>query len=341
MSEDSELSVEIKGGIALVTLNRPKAFNALTLEMVRDFGERLRQWATDPAISGVVVRGAGEKAFCAGGDIRKLYDARADGPVPTDFFFEEYVMNHRIHHFPKPYISLMDGVTMGGGVGISAHGRYRVATERTLWAMPETAIGLFPDVGGSYILPRLPGKLGLYLGLTGTRLRAAELMEAGLATHFVPHERLDQVVAALIAGEAVVAVLNRFSADAGISTLTDQHTDIDRLFSASALEEIEADLAADRGEWAQATLTTLRKMSPTSLKLTLAANRRGADLSFDEVMRMEFRVVSRLMQGEDFFEGVRAVLIDRDHAPRWQETPADAAIEACFAPLHKDLSFQA
>ncbi len=337
MSDEPELIVDIKGGIALVTLNRPHAFNALTLDMVRAVAAHLHSWATDPDIRAVVVQGAGEKAFCAGGDIRKLYEARALGPVPTDFFYEEYVMNSRIHHFPKPYISLLDGITMGGGVGISAHGRYRVATERTLWAMPETAIGLFPDVGGSYLLPRLAGKLGLYLGLTGTRLRAAEVMACGLATHFVPHERLDALVAALISGEDVEAVLNRFRADAGVSALADLSVGIDRLFSAPTLERLLADLAAEGGALAQTTLITLRKMSPTSLKLTLAAYQRGMVLSFDEVMQMEFRVVSRLMQGDDFFEGVRAALIDRDQAPKWQPWPCDAVIDAYFAPLDRDL----
>ncbi|MDH3702772.1 MAG: enoyl-CoA hydratase/isomerase family protein, partial [Alphaproteobacteria bacterium] len=193
MTSGSDIRVDVAHGVAVVTLDRPAALNALTLGMIRDLHPILDAWADDPAVRAVVVRGAGDKAFCAGGDIRALYDGRG-GAVTAEFFREEYRINRRIFHYPKPYIALMDGITMGGGVGLSVHGRHRVLCEATMFAMPETGIGLFPDVGGSYFLPRLPGEIGLYLALTGSRLRAADCLYAGIGDAYVPVDRHDAVI---------------------------------------------------------------------------------------------------------------------------------------------------
>ena len=341
MSEDQDLLLTLEGGIALITLNRQKALNALTSAMVVQLSSWLHAFATDPVIRAVVIMGAGEKAFCAGGDIRQLYDSREMGPVSTRFFRDEYVLNSQIHHFPKPYIAVLNGITMGGGVGVSAHGSYRIATERTLWAMPETAIGLFPDVGGSYILPRLRGRLGLYLGLTGHRLRAADLCAVGLATHYMPGTSSQDFIDDLTSGCEVDQALTCHTVVAESSEFFSQTALIDKLFSAPTVDLILKDLEAEASPWASATRDGLLTKSPTSLRLTQEAARRGAQLTFKEAMRMEFRIVSHLMQGRDFFEGVRALLVDRDNAPLWSPSDlslvSDAAIDAYFAPLEQEL----
>ena len=338
MPNETGLEIETRNGLVVVTLDRPSALNALTNEMVLAFSNHLKTWATDPSIRAVLIKGAGEKAFCAGGDIRQLYDAKALGPVPTDFFYNEYGMNSLIHHFPKPYISILNGITMGGGVGISAPGHYRVATDRTLWAMPETAIGLFPDVGGSYFLPRLKGKLGLYLGLTGARLRAADTIYAGIATHYVPIVSLDELIQDLSDEIDVDAVINRFDKAVGEAPLRACRDQIDRLFSGDSVGAILTNLAADDGDWATKVAHNLQNMSPTSLKLSYAAYKYGAALEFDDVLKMEFRVVSHLMENNDFFEGVRALLIDRDNAPKWSPSTvaqvADSTVERYFSSLN-------
>lgn len=343
---DDDLLIERRGELAVLTLNRPRALNALTFAMVETISERLDAWRTDPEVGAVVIRGAGERAFCAGGDIRWIYDliVRTGGRAAVPFYAAEYPMNARIHHFPKPYVAFLDGVTMGGGVGVGIHGSHRIATERTLFAMPETGIGLFPDVGATHLLGRLPGAVGLWLGLTGARLNASDCMHLGIATHFVRADRLDDILEALArvtygggARQAVDETLGRFTEDPGPSSLAGERTTIDRFFGADSLGEIVARLASDPSDWATDQLGILRTRSPTSLAVTFRQLREGRSRTFDQAMRTEYRLVNRFMAGHDFVEGVRAVIIDKDQAPQWRPAVIEeldaAEIDRYFAPL--------
>lgn len=354
-----EITFERRGAIAVVTLDRPKALNALTLGMIREFDPRLAGWAGDPAVKAIVVQGAGDRAFCAGGDVRAVADAgralkegRAGGDLASDFFREEYVLNRRIHALSKPYVALLDGITMGGGVGISVPGSHRVVTERTLFAMPETGIGLFPDVGGSWYLPRCPGEIGTYLALTGARLHAADTLYAGLATHYLPSAAVGGLIDALAGadwsgdGRAVVdeALASVAAGSAGEPPLAAHREAIDRCFRFDSVEEICAALEKDGTDWAVSTLKNLSQMSPTSLKVTLRQVRLGKNLSFDDAMIMEYRMSQAFIRGDDFYEGIRALLVDKDRSPRWR--PATLAevgaadVERHFAPLgDRDLGF--
>lgn len=336
-----EILFEAEGGVGLVTLNRPQALNALTLAMVRALDARLRAWAGDPAVRFVVIQGAGERAFCAGGDIRALYDSgktKAD-TLTADFYREEYRLNRLIKRYPKPYVALIDGVVMGGGVGVSVHGSHRVATERTLFAMPETGIGLFPDVGGSYFLPRCPGRVGFYLGLTGARIKATDCVYAGIATHYVRSDALDDLVDALRrdSGGAVADVIARFATPPGAASLERDRAAIDRCFSARTIESILGALDSDGSEWAKGARATMGEKAPICEKVTLRQLERGAALSFEDCMVMEFRLSQRAMAAHDFYEGVRAAVIDKDRAPKWRPAAladvSDADVEAWFAPL--------
>ncbi|TVR07790.1 MAG: enoyl-CoA hydratase/isomerase family protein [Salinarimonadaceae bacterium] len=339
MAEQNEAICERVGSAGVITLNRPHALNALTLSMVRDMRAALEAWAGDAAITRVVVQGSGEKAFCAGGDIRKLVEAgKAGRPEEAlAFWREEYELNALIAAYPKPYISLIDGICMGGGVGVSLHGSHRVAGERYLFAMPEVGIGFFPDVGASYALPRLPGRAGLYLALTGARLKYADALSLGLATHAAVSADFDPIREALAAGEDVDAVLGRHRRAVSEAPLLTLSGLIDRVFDAASVEEILANLDFEGSEVADGIAKTIRAKSPTSLRIAYEQVRRGAELDFREAMRMEFRIVSRILDGRDFYEGVRAVLIDKDQTPRWDparlEDVADADVEAYFAPL--------
>ena len=353
MSDEPEILFDIRGPLAVITLNRPKALNALTLGMIRALQPKLEAWAGDPAVKAVVIEGAGEKAFCAGGDVRAVWQAGKDGGALTrEFFYEEYKLNRTIHVFPKPYVALIDGIVMGGGIGLSVHGSHRIAGDRTLAAMPETAIGLFPDVGGSWFLPRLPGRLGLWMALTGARLKAADALYADVATEYVPSDRHGELEAALTAaladsddaGAAVDAAIADFAADPGLAPLAEQRADIDRLFAADGVAEILAALRADGGAWAAAQLEILESRSPTSMKVTAEQLVRGRDLDFDACMTMEYRMSQAAMADRDFYEGIRAVLVDKDHAPKWQPASlaevGDDLVERYFAPLGpRDLTF--
>lgn len=336
------LTLEVTGAIGRIALQRPKALNALTLDQIHAIDPQLRAWADDPRVKAVVITGEGQKAFCAGGDIRALYDAGRHHAHDTyaRFFWDEYRLNRLIKTYPKPYVALVDGIVMGGGVGVSVHGSHRVATENTLFAMPETGIGMFPDVGGTWFLPRLPGELGTYLALTGARLKAADCLYAGVCTHFVPAVRMRDLVKALqgIANAASVdAVLADFAADPGPAPLGEHRDVIDRCFAKNREEDILAALAAEDGEWAAETRKTLLAKSPFATKVTLRQMRLGKTLDFDACMRTEYRLSQRFMEGPDFFEGVRAVIIDKDFNPQWLpaalEEVTEAMVDAAFAPL--------
>jgi enoyl-CoA hydratase len=353
MSDEPEILFERKGPLAVVTLNRPKALNALTLGMIREMQPQMDAWAADDAVAAVVVQGAGEKSFCAGGDVRAVWQAgKEGGSLARDFFFEEYRLNRTIHVFPKPYVALIDGIVMGGGIGVSVHGSHRIAGDRTLAAMPETAIGLFPDVGGSWFLPRLPGRIGLWMALTGARLKAADAVYAGIATEYVPSDKHAELEAALAqelegaadAKAAVDAVVARFAADPGPAPLAEHREEIDRLFASDRIADILAALEADGGDWATAQLEILRGRSPTSMKVTSEQLIRGKDLSFDDCMTMEYRLSQGAMASHDFYEGIRAVLVDKDHAPTWRPATLSEVtgemVEAWFRPLgERDLTF--
>lgn len=334
----NDVLFEQRGGLGLITLNRPKALNALTRDMCLAMTAQLAEWRRDDGVKTVAIRGTGERAFCAGGDIRTLYEAgKAGAPEALNFYREEYRLNTAIKHFPKPYIALLHGIVMGGGVGVSVHGSHRVASETVTFAMPETGIGLFPDVGGSYFLPRCPGELGMYLALTGARLNTADTLYAGVATHFVPARDTEALLAALEGGSEPDMALRSFTESPAASQLGGIREAIDRTFAEDSLEGLLAAIEADGGEWATKTLSILRGKSPTSLKITFRQMREGARLSFDDCMRMEFRMVNRVMGGHDFYEGVRAAIIDKDNAPRWNPAAlaelSSAEVDSYFAPL--------
>ncbi len=338
------------GGLATVLLNRPKALNALTHEMAVALDGELRGWAGDNSVHAVLVEGAGDRAFCAGGDIVKLYnEGRAGGQYPYDFYHDEYRTNALIHYYSKPYISFLNGIVMGGGCGVSIPGSHRVATENVMFAMPETGIGLFPDVGGSFFLSRCPGHVGEYLALTGSRLKAADCLYAGVADVHVPAARLAELKAALAAAEVsdfnhATRVIEGFAADPGEAPLATVRDDIDRHFSLGSAEEILASLDSGGGEWAAKTASIIRSKSPTSTKVALRQVRDGASRDFRGCMQMEWRMVNRIIAGHDFYEGTRATVIDKDQKPAWQpgalEEVSDADVEAYFAPLNGgDLTF--
>lgn len=346
---DAEVLFEKRGNIGLITLNRPKALNSLTHGMCVAIHKALNDWAMDDAVQAVVAIGAGDKAFCAGGDVVKVTKSYKAGNTEwRDFFHDEYLMNIAINEFPKPYISLVDGIAMGGGVGVSIPGDFWVASEKTLFAMPETGLGLFPDVGGGWFLPRLPGETGMFLALTGARLKAPDLYAQGIASHHIPSEKMDDVIAALAAADIsgnddAAAVLDQFHTDPGEPTLAPHYEKIDGAFAGVRVDEIMHQLELDEGEWAQKQFKILCSKSPTSLKLSFDQLRRGKVLdSFRDNMRMEFRMVCRVMEGNDFYEGVRAILIDKDNAPVWSpnslERVTREAIEHHFEPLEAELA---
>ena len=315
-----EILFEIRGKAGFVTLNRPKALNALSHDMVTALEKQLTLWASDPVVAHIVVKGAGEKAFCAGGDIRSIYDARQAGKVEglSTFFREEYTLNAQIKAFPKPYIALIDGIVMGGGVGISVHGSHRVGTERMLFSMPETAIGFFPDVGGTYFLSRMPKKTGVYCALSAGRLKQGDALATGVLTHAVNSADLESLEKALETADDIDAVLERFQINAEAGPLKQNEAAIEMAFSAGSVEDILERLDASNNEFAQKTAKSLRQKSPTSVMIAFEQMQRGGNLTFNDCMKLEYRIVSRILQADDFFEGIRAVLVDKDQTPNWR-----------------------
>lgn len=315
------------GALGVITLNRPEVLNALNHAMVLALHQQLRVWAKASHIKAVVIRATPGRAFCAGGDIRHSYDCMmTHDPILQRFFYDEYQLNRAIFHFPKPYIALLDGITMGGGVGISIHGSHRVATDRLMFAMPETGIGFYPDVGGTYFLPRLSGAMGMYLGLTGARVGADDCVSLGIAQIKVTSDCLDSVLKALAttaftgdAKQAVTALLAQFSlrTESHSALLMERHC-IDHCFADSSMENIMAKLAATDTIFATKCIEILSQKSPTSLKVTLQALLEGKQQDFDACMQQEYRLTSHFITGHDFPEGIRAVIIDKDQRPQWQ-----------------------
>jgi enoyl-CoA hydratase len=341
----SDILFERRGAAGIVILNRPKALNAVTHAMVLVLRAQLDDWADDPAVTRVVITAAGERAFSAGGDIRALYDLgkAVRHAEALQFWRDEYPLNAAIKNFRKPYVALIDGIVMGGGVGVSVHGSHRVAGDRYSFAMPEVSIGFFPDVGATWFLPRMPGELGTYCALTGERFGAADGVGAKLATHRIPSARFGALLEGLAGTVSVDAVLSAFSEPAGEGPILARRSAIDRLFGGNNVEGIlgaldrEAASAGADAEWAGKTAATMRLKSPLSLKLALAQVRRGGTWDFKTCMRAEFRIVSRIVHGHDFYEGVRAVIVDKDNRPRWLPATlaeiGDAEIDRHFAPL--------
>lgn len=333
MSETSIIARK-QGRAGRITLNRPKALHALNQEMCDLMTEALVDWRDDAEVDLIVVDHAeGTRGFCAGGDIRMLQESgKADGQEARDFFASEYRLNTLIKEYPKPYVAIQDGVTMGGGVGVSVHGTYSVATSNTLFAMPESGIGLFPDVGGGWFLPRLPGATGMWLALTGARLKGEDVLAVGVSTHFVedPTGLADKLC------ENGVSALNGLKTDAAPS-FAEHRQEIDACFGKDSVEAIVAALKAS-SDWAKAQAETLASKSPLTMKIAHRQLREGGKMSdFRENMRMEYRIGGRLVCTENFIEGVRAVLVDKDHNPKWEPPTLEAVsgdlVDSFFAPL--------
>ncbi|NKG21250.1 enoyl-CoA hydratase/isomerase family protein [Paeniglutamicibacter terrestris] len=340
MSEP-EVLFAVRGTLGVITLNRPRAVNALTATMATAMLETLLRWATDPAVHQVLVRGSGERGLCAGGDIVAIYrDITSGGQETEEFWSTEYSLNSLIQSYPKPYIAYMDGLVLGGGVGISAHGSHRLVTTRTRSGMPETTIGFVPDVGGTYLLSRSPGESGTHAALTGEHLGAAEVLYLGLADHLIDFARAEELFVALETAP-VDDILPGFILPVPASNLESWRAWLDDAYAHSSVEEIMADLnalAAAGNDEARAAVATLGKKSPSALKLTLASLRRAKNLTdLKEVLKQEYRVGLRALESSDFPEGIRAQVIDKDYAPMWNPATLQAVdmelLEASFASL--------
>ena len=348
MASEAAILFEQRGAAGIVTLNRPQALNALNLQMVLALRAQLYAWAGEPAITRVVIGAAGERAFSAGGDLREIYELNKAGKTEEGlgFWRAEYPMNVAIKRYPKPYVALVDGIVMGGGVGVSMHGDFRVAGDHFRFAMPEVGIGFFPDVGATFLLPRLPGKIGTYLALTGARIDAGDAMALKLATDRVPSKEFPALVDALADGQDVGGTIAAFTVAPEAPLLAPRRALIDRAFTGASVEEILQRLdeagsgQGDDAAFARDTATTIRQKAPLSLKIALEQMKRGPGLDFANAMRTEFRIVSRVLHGHDFYEGIRAVVVDKDNAPRWNPATLEEANEALvarhFAALSRD-----
>lgn len=331
----------VEGRTGVITLNRPRALNALTHPMVLRITEALTGWERDPGVEQVLIRGAGERGLCAGGDIRAIHDdAKAGTSASAAFWRDEYRLNAYIARYPKPYVALMDGIVMGGGVGVSAHGSVRVVTERSRVAMPETGIGFVPDVGGTHLLARAPGLLGTHLALTGSAVGAADALLCGLADHFVPADRLPALTAELAAAPAG-EVLGRYAAEPGPGVLAGARGWIDHCYAAATVEEIVDRLLGYGDPEAKEAAATILAKSPTALKVTLEAVRRAAALgALEPVLEQEFRVSCNALTSPDLVEGIRAQVVDKDRDPRWSPATLGEVTERdvarFFAPLAGD-----
>lgn len=347
ITDHKPLLARVENGVGRLTLNRPEALHALTTDMCRIMTEALSKWAMDETVRYVVLDHAGGRGFCAGGDVRAAArSGRGDGAAAREFFRSEYRLNTLIKRFPKPFISLLDGVVMGGGVGISVHGSHRISTEHTLFAMPETGIGLFPDVGGGWFLPRMGAQkyseVGTWLALTGERLKGADVRASGISTHHVAAADLPALKAELLAGGDVEAILRHFDRPVGAPSYSEHQEAINRIFGKATLADIAIALKLEDTDWAQHQGEVLATRSPFSMSVTLRQLREGRKMTrFEDVMIMEFRLASRICQSHDFLEGVRAVLDDKDYEPHWLPQSIGGvraqSVEALFAPLEREL----
>lgn len=331
----TEVIAETQGSIGRIRLNRPKALHALNTAMCHAILEALAAFETDHDVAAVIFDHAEGRGFCAGGDIRMLAESgKGDGSEARAFFHVEYRMNHRLFTYPKPTVAVMDGITMGGGVGIALPCRYRIATENTRFAMPETGIGLFPDVGGGWYLPRLPGEVGKFLALTGARLDGAECLALGLATQYIASGDVPAAIAALDGSSDIGGALKAHGTGAPLARIVENRTHIDRLFAGETVADIIVALEAGGGEWATKELSTLRTKSPLSMAVAMRQLREGAAMpDFESEMRQEYAIGARMVHTRDFIEGVRALIVDKDNAPRWQAEVDPAQVDAIFAPM--------
>lgn len=327
---ENPICFERRGDLGIATLNRPEVLNAMTLDMYRAFAPQLDAWARDPMIQAVLLRGTGERGFCAGGDVRALYNSRHAPPGPddykTDLFTEEYQFIRALHRFPKPFVALTHGITMGGGAGLSVNARYRVAAENTVFSMPEVFIGSIPDVGATRFFNRCPGRIGLYLALTGARIGAADALYCGLFTHFVPRDRFEDLTEALAEGD-VEAALARYATDPGDAALAALQPAIDRCFGQPSVEAILAALRERQADWSRAALKAMESASPMSLKIVYRQMQQGAGIELEQALVLEHRIIRHLLAGDDFYEGVRSVVIDKDRNPHWRFASLDQISE--------------
>ncbi len=348
-SEGPGARFERRGAAGFILLDRPKALNALTLAMVRAIAEALDAFERDERVARVIVAGAGGRAFCAGGDIRLIYQQgkAGDHAAQLAFWREEYQLNRRIKRYSKPFVALVDGIVMGGGVGLCVHGSHRVASELCVFAMPEVGIGFFPDVGATFALPRLPHRIGAFLVATGLRAEAGDVVALSLAQSFVPSASFGALAGALEGRGSVDEILASFAAPPPPSKIMADAANIESWFARldrQAILDALASAAEQGSPLARSALAAMQEKSPTSQAIALRQMALGADLSFEDAMRLEFRIVSRICRGHDFYEGVRATIIDKDQSPRWRPGPGEALQEAAiaeyFAPLEaEELTF--
>ena len=338
-----EILIRREGAAGFLSLNRPQAIHALTLPMVHAMTAALLEWRDDPEVKAVIIDHAEGRGFCSGGDIAFLRNSALNdsGTSGRKFFHDEYQLNHLIFTYEKPVVAFMDGITMGGGVGISQPARFHVATENTRYAMPETGIGLFPDVGGGWYLSRLPGRMGQFLALTGARLDGAECKWAGLATHYLPHDALAEAKERIVHGHEPGQVLSALAVTAPPAKIEANAAAIAKHFASDRYEDVLASLEADNSDWAAKELASLRTKSPQTCKVALRQLRDSlACADFAANMAMEYRIASRVLTRPDFAEGVRAVIVDKDNSPQWNpatpEGVSDELIDSIFAPLPAD-----
>ncbi|TGD85564.1 enoyl-CoA hydratase/isomerase family protein [Mycolicibacterium sp. CH28] len=344
-ADTDEVLIRIDGGVGFLTLNRPKAINSLTHPMVTVLAETLTRWAGDDRIRAVVLDGAGERGLCAGGDVVAIYNsARAGGDDARKFWFDEYRLNAQIGSFPKPYVAIMDGIVMGGGVGVAGHGNVRVVTDTSKVAMPEVGIGLIPDVGGTYLLSRAPGGLGLHVALSGAPFSGADAIALGFADHYVRHDALEAFTAAIV-GEGVEAAIRAFAVEPPPSNLLAQRQWIDECYSGETVADIVAALRGHDDDAAKDAANLIESRSPIALSVTLAAVRRAAQQpSLEDVLVQEYRVSCAAARSHDLVEGIRAQIVDKDRNPKWDPPSLTAVteedVQQYFAPADPDLTFE-
>jgi enoyl-CoA hydratase len=343
---EPDLIVRCEGAVGVIRLNRPKAINAMTLEMSLGIDAALDRFEADPSVALVLLEGAGERGLCAGGDIRSLYEnSRAKGDLGKVFWRQEYVMNARIAEFPKPYVAFMDGLVMGGGVGLSAHGRHRVVTEKTKLAMPEVGLGFFPDVGGTFLLSRSPGEIGTYFGLTGQTMNGPDAIYAKFADAVVPSGKLAALRAALIdlrpgvSSAEVKATIDRFATGETSGPVAALQPQIDGWFAHDRMQDIVESLQRDGSELAQTTLKTLNEKSPRGMVVALKLMRlaRASSSSLEQCLVREYRAALEVFRSDDFREGVRAAVIDKDRTPRWSPSRIEDVTPAMIAPYFAEI----